>query len=70
MSVFPHLQSANVNKDLKNREQVLDADEFVTFYMNLMSRSEVKELFTRYTERGCLLLEKHLSCGSAFLKTS
>jgi hypothetical protein len=44
------LQNANTNRNLRNGEQVLDAEEFVTFYMNLMSRSEVKELFTRYTE--------------------
>lgn len=48
--VLSLLQSANTNKNLRNGEQVLDAEEFVTFYMNLLSRSEVKELFTRYTE--------------------
>jgi hypothetical protein len=48
--VLSLLQNANTNRNLRNGEQVLDAEEFVTFYMNLMSRSEVKELFTRYTE--------------------
>jgi hypothetical protein len=49
------LQNANTNKNLRNGEQVLDADEFVTFYMSLMSRSEVKDLFTRYTTLATLL---------------
>ncbi|XP_069699232.1 1-phosphatidylinositol 4,5-bisphosphate phosphodiesterase delta-4-like isoform X2 [Periplaneta americana] len=44
--------SANTNKNMRNGEQVLDSEEFVTFYMNLMSRSEVKELFTRYSKNG------------------
>lgn len=42
------LQSANTNKNMRDGEQVLDADEFVMFYMNLMSRSEVQQLFERY----------------------
>jgi hypothetical protein len=33
---------------MRDGEQVLDADEFVMFYMNLMSRSEVRELFEKY----------------------
>jgi hypothetical protein len=33
---------------MRDGEQVLDADEFVMFYMNIMSRLEVKELFERY----------------------
>jgi hypothetical protein len=49
------LQKANTNRNLRNGAQVLDAEEFVTFYMNLMSRSEVKELFARYTELSVLL---------------
>ncbi|GFG35396.1 hypothetical protein Cfor_10126 [Coptotermes formosanus] len=40
--------SANTNKNMRDGEQVLDADEFVMFYMNLMSRSEVRELFEKY----------------------
>jgi phosphatidylinositol phospholipase C delta len=44
--------SANTNKHKRDSEQVLDAEEFVIFYMNLMSRSEVKELFERYSENG------------------
>jgi len=46
--VFSVLQSANTNKHRRDGEQVLDADEFVIFYMNLMSRPEVRELFERY----------------------
>lgn len=46
-------QSANTNKHRRDGEQVLDADEFVMFYMNLMSRPEVKELFERYTNVCC-----------------
>jgi hypothetical protein len=38
---------------MRDGEQVLDADEFVMFYMNLMSRPEVKELFERYTNICC-----------------
>ncbi|XP_021921017.1 1-phosphatidylinositol 4,5-bisphosphate phosphodiesterase eta-2-like isoform X2 [Zootermopsis nevadensis] len=41
---------ANINTNSRNDEQVLDAEEFVIFYMNLMSRSEIKELFTRYSK--------------------
>jgi len=47
--VFSALQRANTNKRRRDGEQVLDVDEFVKFYMNLMSRPEVKELFERYT---------------------
>lgn len=47
--VFCVLQSANTNKHMRDGEQVLDAEEFVMFYMHLMSRPEVKELFERYT---------------------
>ncbi|KAJ9575167.1 hypothetical protein L9F63_025880, partial [Diploptera punctata] len=43
---------ANTNKNLRNGEQVLDAEEFVTFYMNLMSRSEIKQLFNKYAKDG------------------
>jgi hypothetical protein len=49
------LQNANTNKNLRNGAQVLDAEEFVTFYMSLMTRSEVKELFARYTKLAVLL---------------
>jgi hypothetical protein len=49
------LQNANTNRKLRNGAQVLDAEEFVTFYMSLMSRPEVKELFTRYTKLAVLL---------------
>lgn len=59
--VFFVLQSANTNKHVRDGEQVLDAEEFVMFYMNLMSRPEVKELFERYTDI-CSTYE------SAFLK--
>jgi hypothetical protein len=56
------LQSANTNKNMRDGEQVLDADEFVMFYLNLMSRSEVKQIFERYTNI--------CSYESAFLKQS
>jgi hypothetical protein len=55
------MQSANTDKHTGGGEQVLDADEFVIFYMNLMSRPEVKELFERY-------IKICSSYESAFLK--
>ncbi|XP_066996511.2 1-phosphatidylinositol 4,5-bisphosphate phosphodiesterase delta-4 isoform X2 [Anabrus simplex] len=43
-------EKANTNKNTKNDEQVLDSEEFVDFFMELMTRPEIKELFTRYSK--------------------
>lgn len=62
--------SANTNKNMRDGEQVLDADEFVMFYLNLMSRSEVKQIFERYSKDGkemnaeelCQFIQKEQHC--------
>ena len=42
---------ANTEKDMKikDRGQVLDENEFVTFYYKLMRREEIDDLFVQYT---------------------
>lgn len=70
LTVKRMFDNANTNRNLRNGEQVLDAEEFVTFYMNLMSRSEVKELFARYSKDGkemdakelCEFIQKEQNC--------
>ncbi|GLH08963.1 Phosphoinositide phospholipase C [Gryllus bimaculatus] len=43
-------KEANTVKHTRNGEQVLDADEFVSFYMKLMTRNDIKDIYTRYTK--------------------
>ncbi|KAK7871352.1 hypothetical protein R5R35_006064 [Gryllus longicercus] len=49
-SVKKLFDEANTVKHTRNGEQVLDADEFVSFYMKLMTRNDIKDIYTRYTK--------------------
>ena len=61
---------ANTNKEDKTpiwKErggQVLNEEEFVTFYYNLMRREEIDELFDKYSEKVIAVRLKFLYCNS------
>ena len=61
---------ANTNKEDKTpiwKErggQVLNEEEFVTFYYNLMRREEIDELFDKYSEKVIAVRLKLLCCKS------
>ena len=61
---------ANTNKEDKTpiwKErggQVLNEEEFVTFYYNLMRREEIDELFDKYSEKVIAVRLELLCCNS------
>ena len=62
---------ANTNKEDKTpiwKErggQVLNEEEFVTFYYNLMRREEIDELFDKYSEKVIAVRLKLFCCNSS-----
>ena len=61
---------ANTNKEDKTpiwKErggQVLNEEEFVTFYYNLMRREEIDELFDKYSEKVIAVRQNLICCNS------